>query len=88
MPEILNCTITPFYKNETIYAYFIQANEGYLLHDRALDIVETHPVTDEELSRLAGFTGGTCSCGYNYDWETNPREFYAVPETEVPADNA
>lgn len=84
MPEIENCTITGLYINNALRAYRIKANEGYLLHDRELDIVEIDPFTEEETSRIPGFTGGTCSCGYNYDWTANTREFYAVPADEVP----
>lgn len=85
MPQIENCTITPFYNSANIlYAYFISANEGYILHDRDFDIVETNPVTNEELSRMAGYTSGRCSCMANYDWEVNEREFYAVLRNEVP----
>lgn len=86
MPQIENCTITGFYIGDVLRAYRIKANDGYLLHDRELDIVDIDPFTEEEISRVAGFTGGTCSCGYNYDWTANTREFYAVPANEVPAD--
>ena len=66
--------------------YQITANEGYVLHDKDMDM----PIYDEtytyEIGVTLGYSAGTCSCGKNYDWEANPREFYAVLRTEVPAD--
>lgn len=79
MPQIDNCTITP-----STRVYFIRANDGYVLHDRLLDIVEYDPYTNEEISRIPCFTEANCSCALSYDWEANPREFYAVLKTEVP----
>lgn len=79
MPYIENCIVTPFYNSANVlYGYFIKANEGYVLHDRLIDIIKTDPETNEELSRQPGYTSGKCSCMVNYDWETNEREFYAV----------
>ena len=84
MPQIANCTITPRELNGVLKYYFIKANDGYVLHDRVLDIVETDLFTNEEISRIPCFTEATCSCSANYDWDANPREFYAVLKTEVP----
>lgn len=79
MPQIENCTITPYYHSVTgqHIAYYIKANDGYVLHDRTIDIVETDPYTDEEIRRIPCFTEAICSCSASYDWEANEREFYA-----------
>lgn len=79
MPQIANCTITP-----SLRVYFIEANDGYVLHDRELDIVTENPYTGEEISRIPCFTETSCAVALDYDWEANPREFYAVLREEVP----
>lgn len=67
--------------------YNVQANEGYILHDKELDfsaIVDFE--TMEETIKL-GFTTAICSCVRTYDWDTNAREFYCVPnDGTIPSD--
>ena len=67
--------------------YNIKANDGYILHDKTLDcdidIANGGIPLDEP---ILGFTRGTVSCAASYDFTANPREFYAVPEDSVPAD--
>lgn len=65
--------------------YRITPNDGYVLHDKNRDWTDVDPDTMEETLKL-GYTTGTATCGANYDFTTNPREFYAVLETSVPAD--
>lgn len=65
--------------------YTITPIPGYVLHDKANDYTMPDPETMEEVLVL-GYARGTVSCGANYDFVANPREFYAVPETDVPAD--
>ena len=73
--------------NETgvIKSYRITPVDGYVLHDNARDWEEEDPETLEMVTKL-GYTTGTASCGGNYDFTANPREFYAVPADSVPAD--
>lgn len=66
-------------------AYYIAPISGYVLHDKARDWTDTDPISMEETYKL-GFTRGTAGCAASYDFEANPREFYAVPEDSVPAD--
>ena len=74
-------------ENGVLIGYTITPNDGYVLHDKGMD----EPVYDEETGdptgevRL-GYRRTTASCGANYDFVVNPREFYAVPENSVPAD--
>lgn len=68
-------------------AYTITPIDGYVLHDKGMD----DPIYDEETGEptgevTLGFRRSTASCGVNYDFVANPREFYAVPESSVPAD--
>lgn len=65
--------------------YTIKAVDGYVLHDKGRDWPDEDPETGEEIWKL-GFTRGTTTCGANYDFTANPREFYALLESEVPAD--
>lgn len=65
--------------------YRISPIDGYVLHDKANDWTTIDPVTNEEVINL-GYSRGTVSCAANYDFVANPREFYAVPESSVPAD--
>lgn len=66
-------------------SYWITPVSGYVLHDKANDYADLDPITMTEIPKL-GFARGTVSCGANYDFTENPREFYAVPENSVPAD--
>lgn len=67
--------------------YRITPNEGYVLHDKERDWYELDPETGMESEEVTlGYTTGTATCAANYDFTANPREFYAVPENSVPAD--
>ena len=73
------------YDNGNFVSYRIAPIEGYVLHDKARDYTDMNPDTMEETFKL-GYTTATASCGANYDFTANPREFYAIPESSVPAD--
>ena len=82
---------TTMYKNlrdgmqHTTYA--IAPVEGYVLHDKNRDWYGFDPITGElNAEPTLGFTTGTTTCPADYDFTVNPREFYAVPEDSVPAD--
>ncbi len=87
---------TTFIPNTTMYKfinslgnhtmYRITPNEGYVLHDKDLD---TYADYDENGNGIGepislGFYAGNRTVRYDYDFTANPREFYAVLETEVP----
>lgn len=94
MANITYESVTPVYDNTTLQKFFvdgrhtqyvIQAIDGYVLHDSELDfspgIDET---TNEMLPEVEGYTPGSVSCRYDYDFVANPRGFYAVPYDSVP----
>ena len=82
---IENTTIKILYLNDAAKAYKITANDGYVLHDNVLDTVVFDDVTREPTGEVVlGYSAGTKSCGINYDWDANPREFYAVLRSTVP----
>ena len=89
---ISNTTIRQSFNNGVAGAYVITPISGYVLHDNTRDWTEPVEVEDEygniieqDVSYL-GYTRGSATCGPNYNFTTNPREFYAVPEDSVPAD--
>lgn len=77
---LTNITVTEKLNNGVLIAYSIQANEGYVLHDNLLDD------EDENANVILGYYSSFRTVAKNYDFVTNPREFYAVLESEVPAD--
>lgn len=85
---IENTTMYEKYINDVHRGYSITPNEGYVLHDKELDLYEGGLTEDGEPigELLLGYYGGTRTCGANYDFTANPREFYAVLASEVPAD--
>ena len=66
--------------------YLIEPIDGYVLHDSNYDT----PVLDEEGNPTdevePGYRTSRASVPITYDFTANPRQFYAVPETDVPAD--
>ena len=56
--------------------YTIKANTGYKLHDTACDCY--FDIDGNELETpIKGFCN-SASCGKNYDFTANPREFYTI----------
>lgn len=66
----------------TIRFFRISPNEGYKLHDKLRDWEEVNPETNETTLHK-GYTEIIASCGADYDFKANPREFYAVPAKDV-----
>lgn len=89
--EDLNPTLIPNTTMQKILVdgrhtqYGITPIEGYVLHDKNLDLYMDF---DEEGNGIGdvilGFYSGTTTVRYDYDFTANPREFYAVLESEVP----
>ena len=95
MANVVNVSIDPsLIENTTMYekyingvhkGYSITANEGYVLHDNTLDMYEGGLTEDGKPigELILGYTTATCTCGSNYDFNTNLREFYAVSASEI-----
>lgn len=88
-------TVTPVYENTIMTACYNDTNvlryydiapvEGYVLHDKTLDTPVIDEGTMEETGEvILGYTPGSTSVPARYDFEANPREFYAVLRSEVP----
>lgn len=80
-----NITVEKAFYNDVHRSYRLRPNEGYVMHDKLCDVT----VIDEETliptgEILPGYIWSYASVGANYDFVTNPREFYAALETDVP----
>ena len=65
-------------------SYYIIPNEGYVLHDKERDTPEYDEEAMSETGNIIlGYAKKIVSCSVNYDFEANPREFYAVREIYV-----
>jgi hypothetical protein len=76
-----NTTLREVLMNGNLYVYHIQAESGYLLHDKDLDM----PEYDENLGMETGniipwFTGGTTSVRLDYDFTTTTQGTYTYTD--------
>lgn len=94
MDELLTQTLIPnttmhkhYNTNNVFTGYKITPNDGYVLHDKQYDQYEDYDENGEPIGNpILGYRTSTASCAANYDFTANPREFYAVLASEVPAD--
>ena len=84
---IENTTMIKNFRDGVATTYYITPVPGYVIHDNAADWEDVDPDTGEVITVNLGFRRGIVTCGVNYDFTANPREFYAVPEDSVPADH-
>lgn len=84
---IEHTTMSLSFRDGTPSTYSITPVSGYVIHDKASDWEDVDPDTGEVIELHRGYCRGTVSCGANYDFTANPREFYAVPADSVPADH-
>ena len=75
--SLTNITVTEKLNNGVLFAYEIKANDGYVMHDNMWD----YENADGEI--VLGYCRSR-TVAKNYDFTANPREFYAVLESEVP----
>lgn len=84
---IENTTMKKVFRDGVHSTYRITPVDGYVLHDNAYDTPLVDPETLEETGEvILGYRTTMASCAASYDFEANPREFYAVPADSVPAD--
>lgn len=68
-------------KGGKVISYRISPKEGYKLHEITLD----EPILDEETGEETGevkkgYTTAFVTAGANYDFETNERQIYSIPD--------
>lgn len=66
---------------DRILSYKITPVNGYVLHDKVGDWKDHDEITGEEVTKQAFYTG-MCTCGANYDFAENPREFFAISKKD------
>lgn len=89
--------VTPIYENTTMQAYYNNSNvlrsyyiapiEGYVLHHTSYDTEVIDEATGEPTGEIIlGYIPypASVTVGYNYDFEANPKQIYAVPADTVP----
>lgn len=88
VPSLIeNTTMVKNFRDGVATTYYITPVSGYVIHDKASDWEDVDPDTGDVIEVHRGYCRSTVSCGANYDFAANPREFYAVPEDSVPADH-
>lgn len=65
------------------FKYEIYPKEGYKLHEKSRDEVVTDAYGNETGEIKLGYTFGVVTALADYDFETNPREIYAVAADDV-----
>lgn len=85
-PIIANTVMIKAYQDGIHRTYRITAESGYVLHDKNYDEAILDEYMQETGEIKLGYRRSQASCPANYDFEANPREFYTVPENEVPPD--
>jgi hypothetical protein len=87
IPSLIeNTTMQLRVVNDTPRSYWITPVDGYVLHDTSYDYHEADENGNPTGVVVLGYRTSTATCGANYDFTANPREFYAVPADSVPAD--
>ena len=81
---IENTTMRILVSNGVERTYNITPVSGYVIHDKSLDETIYDDITSEPTGEInLGYTRGMISVSRSYDFTANPREIYAVPESEV-----
>ena len=84
---IENAIVNEIRRNGEVIGYSITPIDGYVLHDKQRDWYNDYDEDGNGIGEVyLGYTALGATCPANYDFAVNPREFYAVPENTVPAD--
>lgn len=81
---IENATMKERYNdNGEMVNYIISPIKGYLLHEKSRDEIVLDENGNETGKIKKGYTSGVVTTLANYDFIENPREIYAVKESEI-----
>lgn len=83
---IANTTMRKMFLDEVFKVYTINANEGYVLHDKNYDELVLDEETLEETGEIIlGFRppSSTATVAANYNFTVNLRELYAILESDL-----
>lgn len=75
-----NTTLLERLRDGELYSYVIAPTEGYLLHDKTLDVPECDGMGMETGNIIPWFTGGTTNMRADYDFTTTTRGEYAYTD--------
>ena len=85
--KIANASMQKVVSEDGKFTYRITPNKGFVLHDKLYDESLMDEVTAEETGKvILGFRKSTAIESSDYDFELNPRQFYAILETEKPTE--
>lgn len=79
---IVNAIVKKVYSAGVFSCYTIEPCDGFALHDASRDCIDVSMESGES-TLLLGYTMVLATCGANYDFELNTRQFYAVPKDEA-----
>lgn len=68
--------------NNELINYVISPIKGYMLHEKSRDEIIMDEYGNETGIKL-GYTNGIVTVLINYDFDSNPREIYAVIITDI-----
>lgn len=71
-----NTTLLERLRDGILYSYVIAPTEGYLLHDKTLDVPECDEMGMETGNIIPWFTGGTTNMRADYDFTTTTQGEY------------
>lgn len=71
-----NTTLREYLRDGVLYTYVIAPTEGYLLHDKDLDIPECDEMGMETGNIIPWFTGGTTNMRADYDFTATTQGEY------------
>lgn len=71
-----NTTLREYLRDGELYCYMIAPIEGYLLHDKDLDMPELNENFMETGNMIPWFTGGETTVLKNYDFTTTTQSEY------------
>ena len=71
-----NTTLREYLRDGVLYTYVIAPTEGYLLHDKDLDVPEVDENYMETGNIIPWFTGGTTNMRADYDFTTTTQGEY------------
>lgn len=75
-----NTTLREYLRDGELYSYVIAPTEGYLLHDKDLDVPEIDEDFVETGNITPWFTGGTTNMRADYDFTTTTQGEYAYTD--------
>ena len=75
-----NTTLREYLRDGELYSYVIAPTDGYLLHDKELDVPEIDEDFVETGNIIPWFTGGTTNMRADYDFTTTTQGTYTYTD--------